>query len=64
LPAAGCCGSWFSEQPRASTLVAVYRHMAEGVKAGVGYNFTNYSDDLTNLSYRSRGWFFNMLLSV
>jgi outer membrane protein OmpA-like peptidoglycan-associated protein len=49
---------------RAGTLVAVYRHMAEGVKAGVGYNFTTYSDDLTNLSYRSRGWFFNMLLSM
>jgi hypothetical protein len=31
------------------------------VKAGVGYNFTNYSDDLTDLSYRSRGWFINVL---
>lgn len=49
---------------RAGALVAVYRHMAEGVKAGVGYNFTNYSDDLTNLSYRSRGWFLNILWAM
>ena len=46
---------------RAGFLLAVYRHMAEGVKAGVGYNFTNYSDSLTDLSYRSRGWFVNVL---
>ena len=46
---------------RAGTLLAVYRHVAEGVKVGVGYNFTNYSDDLTNLAYRSHGWFINIL---
>jgi hypothetical protein len=31
------------------------------VKLGVGYNFTSYSDNLTDLSYRSHGWFINML---
>lgn len=46
---------------RAGLLFAVYRHVAEGVKVGAGYNFTNYSDDLTDLSYRSRGWFVNVL---
>lgn len=46
---------------RAGALVAVYKHMGKHVKAGVGYNFTNYSDDLTDLSYRSRGWFINVL---
>ncbi len=50
-----------AQDARAGALVAVYRHVAEGVKMGVGYNFTNYSDDLTDLSYRSRGWFFNVL---
>lgn len=50
-----------AEDARAGALVAVYRHVAEGVKFGVGYNFTNYSDDLTDLSYRSRGWFVNVL---
>jgi hypothetical protein len=33
----------------------------EHAKLGVGYNFTNFSDDLTDLSYRSRGWFVNAL---
>ncbi|HEX5338316.1 MAG TPA: OmpA family protein, partial [Gallionella sp.] len=46
---------------RAGALVAVYRHLGEGVKMGLGYNFTNYSDNLTDLSYRSRGWFINVL---
>ncbi|GAB7564404.1 hypothetical protein LG202_24430 [Methylobacillus methanolivorans] len=50
-----------AKDSRAGALLAVYRHMAEGVKAGVGYNFTNYSDDLTNLSYRSRGFFINVI---
>lgn len=46
---------------RAGALIGIYRHVAEGVKVGIGYNFTNYSDDLTDLSYRSRGWFLNVL---
>ena len=50
-----------AQDSRAGALVAVYRHITEGVKIGAGYNFTNYSDDLTDLSYRSRGWFVNVL---
>ena len=50
-----------AQDARAGALVAVYRHVGKHVKAGVGYNFTNYSDDLTDLSYRSRGWFINVL---
>lgn len=50
-----------SADARAGSLLALYRHVAEGMKIGVGYNFTHYSDDLTDLSYRSRGWFVNVL---
>ncbi len=50
-----------AKDARAGALIGVYRHVAEGVKVGLGYNFTNYSDDLTDLSYRSRGWFLNVL---
>lgn len=46
---------------RSGFLVAAYRHLDKGVKAGIGYNFTNFSDDLTDLSYRSRGWFINVI---
>lgn len=50
-----------AQDARAGALLAVYRHIGQNLKMGVGYNFTTYSDDLTDLSYRSRGWFFNVL---
>jgi len=46
---------------RSGFLIGVYRHLAEHTKIGIGYNFTNFSDNLTDLSYRSRGWFMNAL---
>ena len=46
---------------KAGALVGVYRHFNENVKLGVGYNFTDFSDDLTNLDYKSRGVFFNVV---
>lgn len=42
-------------------LVGVYRHLNNNVKIGAGYNFTNFSDDLTDLSYRSQGPFVNII---
>ncbi|WP_334157112.1 hypothetical protein, partial [Oryzomicrobium sp.] len=53
-----------AQDARAGALVAVYRHVGQHVKVGAGYNFTTYSDDLTNLSYRSRGWFLNVLSTM
>lgn len=50
-----------AKDARAGALVAVYRHVGQHVKVGAGYNFTDYSDDLTDLSYNSRGWFLNVL---
>ena len=46
---------------RSGALLAVYRHFDKHVKAGVGYNFTDFSDDLTDLDYRSQGLFINVL---
>jgi outer membrane protein OmpA-like peptidoglycan-associated protein len=48
-----------AQDSNAGALLAVYRHLGEHMKLGAGYNFTNYSDDLTDLSYRSHGWFIN-----
>jgi hypothetical protein len=42
-------------------LVAVYRHLGKHVKAGLGYNFTNFSEDLTDMSFKSRGIFVNVV---
>jgi len=44
---------------RAGMLVAVYRHIDKNLRVGVGYNFTDYSDNLTDLSFRSSGVFVN-----
>jgi outer membrane protein OmpA-like peptidoglycan-associated protein len=48
-----------AQDANAGVLLAVYRHFGDNMKFGVGYNFTNYSDDLTDLSYHSHGWFMN-----
>jgi hypothetical protein len=52
------------DERRAGTLVALYRHLGKHVKAGVGYNFTDFSDDLTNLSFRQHGVFVNVVGSM
>ena len=46
---------------RTGALLAVYRHLGNNIKLGVGYNFTDFSDDLTDLSYTSQGWFVNLV---
>lgn len=46
---------------RTGALLGVYRHLGANVKLGAGYNFTDFSDDLTDLSYTSHGWFINLL---
>jgi hypothetical protein len=48
-------------QRRSGALVAVYRYFGENLKLGAGYNFTDFSDDLTDLSYRHQGAFINFV---
>lgn len=44
-----------AEDSRAGFLVAVYRQFDAHVKMGLGYNFTRFSDNLTDLSFRATG---------
>jgi len=44
---------------RSGALVGLYRQLGDHLKLGVGYNFTDFSDDLTDLSYDSQGVFIN-----
>ncbi len=46
---------------RGGALVALYRYLGDHFKVGVGYNFTDFSDDLTDLSYDHHGVFFNLI---
>lgn len=49
------------DEHRAGALTAVYRYFGEHMKAGLGYNFTDFSEDLTDLSYDHHGLFFNVV---
>ncbi len=46
---------------RSGALVALYRYLGENFKAGIGYNFTDFSDDLTDMSYDQHGVFLNLV---
>ncbi|MGE0623549.1 MAG: OmpA family protein [Pseudomonadales bacterium] len=47
-------------EQRAGALVAVSRYFGDHFKAGVGYNFTDFSDDLTDLDFDHQGLFLNL----
>ena len=49
------------EDARRGMLLGVYRHLADQFKVGVGYNFTDFDDDLKNEQYRSNGWFVDII---
>jgi flagellar motor protein MotB len=51
-------------QTRSGALVALYRHLGKHVKAGLGYNFTHFSEDLTDMSFKSHGIFMNVVGSM
>jgi hypothetical protein len=42
-------------------MVGVDRDITKNLRVGAGYNFTDFSDDLTKLDYRYRGWFVNIV---
>jgi flagellar motor protein MotB len=48
-------------QQRRGALAAVYRYVGKNVKVGTGYNFTDFSDDLTDLRYDHKGVFVNFV---
>lgn len=45
---------------RTGWLVGLDRQLGQNFKIGVGYNFTDFSDDLTDLEYDNKGWFLNL----
>ncbi|MCB1755277.1 MAG: hypothetical protein KDJ38_07130, partial [Gammaproteobacteria bacterium] len=48
------------ETVRSGALLALYKHVGEHVEVGLGFNFTDFNDDLTNLNYDNRGWFLDI----
>jgi flagellar motor protein MotB len=45
---------------RSGSLIVVSRYLNPHVKIGAGYNFTDFSDDLTNLSFDHKGVFLSL----
>lgn len=42
-------------------LLGIYKEVQENLKVGVGYNFTEFDDDLSDLDYSAKGWFINVI---
>jgi hypothetical protein len=49
------------KERRSGALAIIYRYLGKHFKLGIGYNFTDFSDDLTDLSYDHQGVFFNLI---
>ena len=49
------------DERRAGALATLYRYFGDHLKVGIGYNFTDFSEDLTDLSYDHHGVFFNVI---
>ncbi|MFA0811925.1 flagellar motor protein MotB [Microbulbifer epialgicus] len=50
-----------AQDSKSGALIGLYRHIGDHLKLGVGYNFTDFSDDLTQLDYDSQGVFVNII---
>ena len=50
-----------AQDSRSGALLGIYRHLNNHIKLGVGYNFSDFSDDLTQLDYRHQGLFINLI---
>ena len=51
-------------EARSGALVTISRYLGDHLKIGVGYNFTDFSEDLTDLSYDHHGVFVNFAGSM
>jgi lipopolysaccharide assembly outer membrane protein LptD (OstA) len=58
-------GRWLdlpdAQDSRSGVLLGIYRHLGNYIKVGVGYNFSDFSDDLTQLDYKHQGLFINVI---
>ncbi|MGB5584969.1 MAG: OmpA family protein [Gammaproteobacteria bacterium] len=50
-----------AQDRRSGTLWGIYRHIGKNLKLGMGYNFADFSDDLTDLDYDTQGFFVNLI---
>lgn len=46
---------------RDGALLGIDRDLGQNFRIGAGYNFTDFSDDLTDFDYDHKGWFLNLV---
>jgi flagellar motor protein MotB len=51
---------WDLNETRSGALATVSRYVGDHLKVGLGYNFTDFSSDLTDLSFDHHGFFLNL----
>jgi hypothetical protein len=49
------------DNSRQGVLLGLYRSLSGNLQAGAGFNFTDFTDDLTDLGYKNRGVFLNLV---
>jgi hypothetical protein len=52
------------DERRSGALFSISRYFGDHFKVGIGYNFTDFSEDLTDLSYDHHGFFVNFTGSL
>jgi len=52
------------QERKSGALATVSRYLGDHLKIGLGYNFTDFADDLTDLSYNNYGVFLNITGSM
>ena len=52
------------DESRSGALVAISRYVGDNLKVGLGYNFTDFSENLTDLSFDHHGIFLNLTGSM
>jgi lipopolysaccharide assembly outer membrane protein LptD (OstA) len=52
------------DESRSGALVAISRYFGDNLKVGLGYNFTDFSENLTDLSFDHHGVFLNLTGSM
>ena len=51
-------------EQRSGALLTVSRYLGDHLKIGLGYNFTDFSEELTDLSFDHHGGFLNLTGSM
>jgi hypothetical protein len=51
-------------EQRLGALTGISRYFGDHLKMGLGYNFTDFSDDLTQLNFTYQGMFLNLTGSM